>query len=136
MKNNERPPWLFDEFQDFGWSDMGELEAYDRRARVDPALERERLMTLGVSEGDTLIDFGCGTGALALEAAKLCRRVVAVDVSAAMLDYTRGKAEGLGIRNLEYVQEGFLTYEHRGEPVDFVLTQPRFATSPTSGRYG
>lgn len=118
-----RPRWLFDEFQDFGWSDPNEIEVYDRLANVDPALERERLISLGVSEDHTLIDFGCGTGVLAVEAAKLCRKVVAVDVSGAMLAYTKRKAEPLGLTNIDYVQQGFLTYEHQGEPVDFVFTQ-------------
>jgi predicted TPR repeat methyltransferase len=61
------PRWLFDEFQDFGWSDIEEIEAYDRQANVNPAIERERLLSLGVSENHTLIDFGCGTGALVLD---------------------------------------------------------------------
>lgn len=37
--------------------------------------------------------------------------------------HTRRKAEDLGVRNIDYVQHGFLTYEHRGEPVDPVFTQ-------------
>jgi len=121
--NTTQPSWLFDEFQDFGWSDADEIEAYDSLSKVSPALERERLLESGVSEEHTLIDFGCGTGSLATEAAKLCKRVVAVDVSAAMLTYTQRKAESLGLTNLDYVQRGFLTYEHQGEPVDFVFTQ-------------
>ena len=118
-----RPRWLFDEFQDFGWSDIEEIEAYDEKSGVNPELERKRLLKLGVSAEHTLIDFGCGTGALALEAAKLCKRVIAVDVSAAMLAYMKRKAESLGLTNIDYVQQGFLTYQHRGEPVDFVFTQ-------------
>ncbi len=118
-----RPRWLFDEFQDFGWSDASEIETYDRLANVNSAVEHERLIELGVAAEHTLIDFGCGTGALALEAAKLCKRVIAVDVSAAMLAYTKRKAELLGLVNIDYVQQGFLTYEHQGEPVDFVFTQ-------------
>ena len=115
--------WIFDEFQDFGWSDIKEIEAYDEKSGVNPELERKRLLELRVAEGHTLIDFGCGTGALALEAAKLCKRVIAVDVSAAMLAYMKRKAESLGLTNIDYVQQGFLTYQHRGAPVDFVFTQ-------------
>ena len=117
------PRWLFDEFQDFGWSDIEEIKAYDEKSGVNPELERKRLLELGVAEGHTLIDFGCGTGALALEAAKLCKKVIAVDVSAAMLAHMKRKAESLGLTNIDYVQQGFLTYQHRGAPVDFVFTQ-------------
>ncbi|MEX2542662.1 MAG: methyltransferase domain-containing protein [Trueperaceae bacterium] len=118
-----RPNWLFDEFQDFGWSEAGELEEYDKKANVDPQVERERLLALGVSNRHVVVDFGCGTGALALEAANLCRRVIAVDVSEAMLAQTRRKAEKLGLTNIEYVQQGFLSYRHAGELADFVFTQ-------------
>jgi putative AdoMet-dependent methyltransferase len=118
-----RPLWYFDEFQDFGWSDAEEIEGYDERLGTQPAQERERLRRLGVAENHTLIDFGCGTGALALEAAKLCREVVAVDVSVAMLGYVRAKAERLQLHNLTCVHGGFLSYEHPREPVDFVATQ-------------
>lgn len=120
---DNRPRWLFDEFQDLGWSDADELEAYDELARVNPAIERERLSSLGVSKEHNVIDFGCGTGALALEAAKVCKKVIAVDVSPAMLDAVKRKADAQDINNIEYVQQGHLTYEHEGEPADFVFSQ-------------
>ena len=118
-----RPRWLFNEFQDFGWSNENEIEAYDENANVNPDTERKRLLELGVSENHSLIDFGCGTGALAIEAAKLCRKVTAVDVSTAMLAYMKRKAEEEGLTNIDYVQQGLLTYQHQGELVDFVFTQ-------------
>ncbi len=121
--SDDRPPWLFEEFRGHRWLDAAEVEAYERISRPDPAAERELLRGLGLSAGQTLIDFGAGTGVRALAAAELCRRVIAVDPSAAMLDYMRAKAERLGIANVEYVQLGFLTYEHHGEPADFAITR-------------
>jgi SAM-dependent methyltransferase len=44
-------------------------------------------------------------------------------VSAAMLALLQAKAERLGIENVECVRGGFLTYEHRGEPADFVYSR-------------
>ena len=121
--SDDRPPWLFDEYRGHRWLDAGEVAAYEETIRPDPAAERELLRGLGLSAEHTLIDFGAGTGVRALAAAELCRRVIAVDPSSAMLDYARAKAERLGIRNVECVQRGFLTYEHRGEPVDFAITR-------------
>jgi putative AdoMet-dependent methyltransferase len=40
-----------------------------------------------------VIDFGSGTGIFAMQAARRCRKVVAVDVSQAMLELARSKAE-------------------------------------------
>lgn len=122
MSQTKNPSWLYDEYQDFGFSNLEEIAAYEKKSGADPADEREFLKELGVSREHTLIDFGCGTGVLALEAAKLCKKVYAVDVSAPMLDYMRSKAERQGIHNVGYFKQGFLSYEHRDEPVDFIIT--------------
>jgi len=123
MTDEFRPPWLFDEYRGHRWLDAAEVAAYEATIRPDPAAERELLLTLGLSSEHTLIDVGAGTGVRALAAAEVCRRVIAVDPSAAMLDYMRAKAERLGVRNVEYAQRGFLTYEHRGASVDVAITR-------------
>jgi ubiquinone/menaquinone biosynthesis C-methylase UbiE len=114
---------MFDEYQGYRWLDAAEVEAYEQSIRPDPAGERELLRELGVSKEHTLIDFGAGTGALVLEAAPLCRTVIAVDPSAAMLEYMRSRAERLGLTNITYAEKGFLTYDRAGDPVDFVVTR-------------
>ena len=123
MTGEPRRPWLFDEYRGHRWLDAAEVAAYEEKIGPDPAAERELLRGLGLSAEHTLIDFGAGTGVRALEAAALCRKVIAVDPSAAMLDYMRTKAQRRGILNVEYVQRGFLTYDHRGVAVDFAITR-------------
>jgi ubiquinone/menaquinone biosynthesis C-methylase UbiE len=118
-----RPAWLFDEYGGERWRNAAEVEAYELTLGMDAAAERELLVSLGLSSEHTLIDFGAGTGVLALEAAAMCRNVIAVDPSAAMLDYMRTKAERRGIRNVTFVRKGFLTYEHAGASVDIAVTR-------------
>jgi SAM-dependent methyltransferase len=60
---------------------------------------------------------------VALAAARACRRVVAADVSTAMLAVAGEEAARRGIENVAFVPRGFLTYEHRGEPADFVYSR-------------
>jgi SAM-dependent methyltransferase len=103
--------------------DPGYVAGYDRKAGVDPAPDLEVLLGLGLDETSTLVDLGCGTGRLALAAAPLCRRVVAVDVSPAMLAAMRERVAQLRLTNVECVRAGFLTYEHEGEPADFVYSR-------------
>ena len=50
-------------------------------------------------------------------------RVVAVDVSPAMLSVVRSRAAEAGIRNIECVQAGFLSYQHSGPEADAVYTR-------------
>lgn len=121
-----RPPsWLFDELPHAGEEhlDPAYVAAYDRKAQSDPSDDLARLRTLGLDQTSTLVDFGAGTGTFALAAAPVCRRVVAVDVSAPMLERLRESARARGLANIETVQRGFLTYRHRGEPADFAYSR-------------
>jgi ubiquinone/menaquinone biosynthesis C-methylase UbiE len=99
------------------------VEGYDRKASFDPTPDFVLLRNFGFSAESTLIDFGTGAGEFALAAARTCRRVVAVDISLAMLEALRLKAARQGVTNLEVVRQGFLTYEHRGEEADFVFSR-------------
>jgi len=113
--------WLFDELAHAGDEhlDPAYVAAYDRKAQTDSSEDLALLRTFGLDEASTLVDFGAGTGTFALAAAPVCRRVVAVDVSAPMLERLRERARAESVDNIETVQSGFLTYRHDGEPADF-----------------
>jgi SAM-dependent methyltransferase len=96
---------------------------YDRKASFDPGSDLLLLRQLGLSSASCLVDIGAGTGELALAAAEICRRVVAVDVSSPMLAVARVKAETRGIGNLDLANDGFLSYRHEGALADFVYTR-------------
>jgi SAM-dependent methyltransferase len=119
------PSWFPDELAHAGEEhlDPAYVQGYDRKAGSDPTEDVALFRDLGLNETHTLVDLGAGTGTLALAVAPLCRRVVAVDVSRAMLTHLTEKAERLGIGNVECVRGGFLSYEHRGEPADFVYSR-------------
>ena len=121
----ERQSWFIDELEHAGDEHLDRLyvQGYDRKAGFDPTEDLAILRDLGLDQTSTLVDVGAGTGEFSLAAAKVCRRVVAVDVSAAMLDVVRAKALRRNATNLEAVRAGFLSYEHAGEPADFVYTR-------------
>lgn len=103
--------------------DADYVAAYDRKAQFDPAPDLVELQERGLGSGSTLIDLGAGTGTFAVAAASVCKRVIAVDVSPAMIDAIRAKADAAGFNNIEFIQAGFLTYEHRGLPPEFIFTR-------------
>lgn len=121
----DQPPWLFDELAHAGAEhlDAEYVAAYDRKAGTDPGEDIAVLRDLGLDSTKTLVDLGAGTGTFALAVAPLCRRVVAVDVSPAMVAALRAHAEQLGLANVDCVQRGFLSYDHSGDPADFVYSR-------------
>jgi ubiquinone/menaquinone biosynthesis C-methylase UbiE len=119
------PAWYPDELAHAGPEhlDAEYVAGYDRKAGVDPTEELHKLQRLGLSANSTLIDLGAGTGAFALAAAPHSGRVVAVDISPAMLAVLQQRAQNLGLNNVECVHAGFLTYQHSGAPADFVYVR-------------
>lgn len=130
------PAWLYDETRQIGtdYEDLSEIRAYDRRmAKIRDVGEevREVLDLLDLTPESTVLELGCGTGKFSLAAVSRCSKVIAADISLPMLRYAREKAKErlreLGqagdIKRIEYVRGGFLTYDHRGEPLDAVVSQ-------------
>jgi SAM-dependent methyltransferase len=119
------PSWYLDEVEHAGFEhlDTDYVATYDQKAGEDVTLDVSTLRDLGLDRTKTLVDLGAGTGALALKIAPLCRRVIAVDVSSAMIASLRAKIERARIGNVECAHAGFLSYEHHGDPADFVYSR-------------
>jgi ubiquinone/menaquinone biosynthesis C-methylase UbiE len=100
------------------------VAGFDRKQGYpDPAEDLAVLREHGIGQAATVVDLGTGTGRFALAAAPLVRRVVAVDVSPAMLAVLRQRVTEARLGNVECVRAGFLSYEHTGAPADAVYTR-------------
>jgi cyclopropane fatty-acyl-phospholipid synthase-like methyltransferase len=117
--------WRLDELVHAGGEhlDPAYVDAYDAKAQFDPVDDLALLTATGLDRDSTLIDFGAGTGTLALAAAAICREVEAVDVSAAMRARLDERAAHARLTNLRTVRAGFLTYERMGDPADFAYSR-------------
>ena len=127
VEDGERsgPGWLLDELASAGREnlDAGHVARYDAKVDAEAADEVRCGRALGLSATSVVVDIGAGTGQFTVAVAAECARVVAVDVSPVMLETLRSKIERVGADNVEVVQAGFLTYEHRGQPADFVYSR-------------
>jgi SAM-dependent methyltransferase len=110
--------WWLDEVGHAGAEhlDAEYVAAYDEKSPTDWSEDIDRLSALGVGSTSTVVDLGAGTGTFALAVRPHVARVVAVDVSSAMVELMRS-------RGIEAVEAGFLTYEHSGAAADLVHTR-------------
>ena len=118
--------WMLDELAHAGPEhlDPAFVAGFDRKQGYpDPAEDLAVLREHGIGQAATVVDLGTGTGRFALAAAPLVRRVVAVDVSPAMLAVLRQRVTEARLGNVECVRAGFLSYEHAGAPADAVYTR-------------
>jgi len=80
---------------------------------------------IGIRRGQTILDFGCGSGAYAIPAASIVGeqgRVYALDKDKEALDELMQKAESAGLKNVERMDtSGELEIELTNESVDVVL---------------
>jgi ubiquinone/menaquinone biosynthesis C-methylase UbiE len=120
-----QPPWFYNEIQQTGldFEESAQVEAYDRNQGSSATGNLELADRLGIGREHRVIDLGSGTGAFALAAARRGARVHAVDVSRAMLAHARGKAKGVGLGNISFHHGGFLSYAHRDDAADFIVTK-------------
>jgi ubiquinone/menaquinone biosynthesis C-methylase UbiE len=120
-----RPGWLLDEVAHAGRENLDAVHVarYDTIEDGSAASEVTFLQELGLTPRSVVVDIGTGTGQFALAVARSCARVVAVDVSAVMLSALRTKLDQAGLFNVDVVEAGFLTYEHRGSPADIVYSR-------------
>jgi len=119
-------PWLLDERAHAGAEhlDPAFVAGYDRKQGwPDPATDIAVFQAHGLDAASTIVDLAAGTGQFALAAARVFGRVVAVDVSPAMVTYLRDRAAGHTGSRPDIVQAGFLGYQHDGPPADGVYTR-------------
>lgn len=124
--------WIIDEHRHAGEEhlDPAQVARYDEKLPFDPVPELELLVEQGVTEEDTVVDFGTGTGVFPLAAADYCDRVIAVDISDTMLDVVREKIEATGVQNVDIVHDGVVSYDHEGDPASFAFSKNTFHHLP------
>ena len=112
--------WYPDELDRAGREhlDAAYVAGYDAKTQLDLEESLAFLRGAGLDGDTTVVDLGCGTGLLAGAAALEAGRVVGVDVSSAMLEVARRRSD-----DVEWVEAGFLTYRHEGDPPQLVHTR-------------
>jgi SAM-dependent methyltransferase len=122
--------WVLDEMAHAGPEhlDAEFIAGYDRKQGFpDPEPHIAAFERLGLGGNSVVVDLGAGTGQFAVPAARRFGRVIAVDVSPAMVAAIRAKADAAGLvaeglTGLSVERGGFFTFSP-AEPVDGVFTR-------------
>ncbi len=90
-------------------------DANDGRIRMSTAIADAMLNVLGLSGNETVLDYGTGTGIVALRMHPLVRQVIAADSSRGMLDVLEDKLKASGATNVRTI---ILDLEHNEAAAD------------------
>lgn len=96
---------------------------YAKRAISDEATYEKKLsITQEYLQQDwSVLEFGCGTGSTAIIHSPCVRKIVAIDISAKMLDIARQKATDACVENIEFLQGTLQELAFEPESFDAVL---------------
>jgi 2-polyprenyl-3-methyl-5-hydroxy-6-metoxy-1,4-benzoquinol methylase len=116
--------WYYNDRRHVGldFSAEAQVATYDRRQADHPDRARGVLKSLGVQPGWTMADIGCGTGAMACEAADMGLTVHAIDISPAMLSMAEMRARELGV-SLNTQSAGFLSFSYAANSFDLIVSE-------------
>lgn len=122
--------WIYDEFIHCGVNysnkdvskeyDNNHLKFRDYKKEFDELLD---FVNIDNTQEKLLIDLGCGTGALTINASPHFKNIIAVDVSEEMITLAKYKQKENNSNNIEFINAGFLSYVHNGPKADLVITK-------------
>ena len=96
---------------------------------------RDRILALATPQSsEVAVDIGAGTGLLTLPLAARCRQVWAVDISPAMTEYLRAKAQSAGLQNVQPVTASAISLPLVDGTADLVLSNYCFHHLDAAGK--
>jgi len=119
--------WKYNEMDQVGadYENIERVRAYDEQMSKVRDFNKEIeyiVNAIDLKKEHNILEFGSGTGNFTIAAARICKKVYAIDISSNMLTYLKNKAKQRNIKNIITIQSGFLNYQHKNELVDAIIT--------------
>jgi 2-polyprenyl-3-methyl-5-hydroxy-6-metoxy-1,4-benzoquinol methylase len=74
-----------------------------------------------LKKSDIVLDFGCGSGILALRLARYVKEIHALDISSKMIEAAEQRAKGNNVENIHFAQATIFDERYKKESFDVVL---------------
>lgn len=117
---------IYNEFQLVGvdYIDAEKVDTYNSDMSFREVKHEHELIFnhLKLSKNSSLLDIGAGTGLFAIEAAKICQKVIAIDISEVMLEQARKFAKSENLKNISFIKGGFLSFDYKGPLLNHVTS--------------
>ncbi|MBN1995325.1 MAG: class I SAM-dependent methyltransferase [Anaerolineae bacterium] len=84
-------------------------------------VRRDEILKRYLQNGDTVLDYGCGTGAIALKFANTVKAIHGIDTAGKMIEVAQRKAVEGNIENVDFAQSTIFDEELKSESFDVVL---------------
>ena len=111
-KIEKYPMWIKDGEIGKYWDDDAS-ERYNSLVSTKDAVKNtlKQIEDFKLKKDDVVLDIGCGVGRLSIPIAKIVKKVYALDISSAMLNYVKKYAESENVDNIEIIQENWEEFD-------------------------
>jgi len=98
-------------------------DKFDKRSQK---LDQTEIKTLEntkkyLNVSDTVFDYGCGTGAMAIEISDNVKKIHGIDISQKMIDVAKRKAAERKIENIDFAHSTIFDERYKRESFDVIL---------------
>ena len=78
---------------------------------------------------NTIVDIGCGVGMQAIEFARMCKNVIAVEIGSRKIEYAKANAAEAGIKNIQFLNMDALEAMSKIKHADTIFWDPERPSS-------
>ena len=114
-----RERFVSESLQGLAYADM-ELPLANGHKMLEPKIVARLAQGLKLTQTDTVLEIGTGSGYATALLAKLAGKVVSDDLDAEQQNHAKAVLDGLALDNIDYVQNNGLTEPSAGTPFDAV----------------
>ena len=94
---------------------------WDKQSKISSNIKTVESIKQYLNVTDTVLDFGCATGTVAIEIAVKVKKIYGIDISSKMIETASRKAAECKIENIDFAQSTIFDERYKRESFDVIL---------------